>query len=52
MNQLQATLQVYKYRVQVDKQTTLIEEEEMEKQVNDGTFDECVYVKDDDDLCA
>ena len=28
-----------------------IEEEEMEKQVNDGTFDECAYVK-DDDLCA
>ena len=27
------------------------EEEEMEKQVNDGTFDECAYVK-DDDLCA
>lgn len=30
----------------------MIEEEEMEKQVNDGTFDECSYVKDDDDLCA
>ena len=32
----------------------MIEEEEMEKQINDGTFDECayVYVKDDDDLCA
>ena len=32
----------------------MIEEEEMEKQVNDGTFDECAYVKvkDDDDLCA
>ena len=25
-------------------------EEDMEKQVNDGTFDECAYVKDDDDL--
>ena len=30
----------------------MVEEEEMEKQVNDGTFDECAYVKDDDDLCA
>ena len=30
----------------------MFEEEEMEKQVNDGAFDECVYVKDDDDLCA
>ena len=30
----------------------MIEEEEMEKQVNDGTFDECAYVKDDDDLCT
>ena len=30
----------------------MIEEEEMEKQINDGTFDECAYVKDDDDLCA
>ena len=29
----------------------MVEEEEMEKQVNDGTFDECAYVKDDDDLC-
>ena len=29
----------------------MIEEEEMEKQVIDGTFDECAYVKDDDDLC-
>ena len=28
------------------------EKEEMVKQVNDGTFDECAYVKDDDDLCA
>ena len=30
------------------------EEEEIKKQVNDGTFDECVYVyvKDDDNLCA
>ena len=28
------------------------EKEEMEKQVNHGTFDECAYVKDDDDLCA
>ena len=28
----------------------MIEEEEMEKQVNNGTFDECAYVKDDDDL--
>ena len=26
-------------------------EEEMEKQVNDGTFDECAYVKDDDFMC-
>ena len=26
--------------------------EEMEKQIDDGTFDECAYVKDDDDLCA
>jgi hypothetical protein len=23
----------------------MVEEEEMEKQVNDGTFDECAYVK-------
>ena len=31
----------------------MVEEEEMEKQVNDGIFDECAYVKDDDDdLCA
>ena len=32
----------------------MIEEEEMGKQVHDGTFDECAYVKvkDDDDLCA
>ena len=35
----------------------MIEEEEMEKQVNGGTFDlsmndECAYVKDDNDLCA
>ena len=30
----------------------MIEEEEMEKQVNDGAFDECAYVKNDDDLCA
>ena len=35
----------------------MVEEEEMEKQVNDGAFDECAmclcaYVKDDDDLCA
>jgi hypothetical protein len=29
-----------------------VEEEEMEKQVNDGTFHECAYVKDDDDLRA
>ena len=29
-----------------------LEEEEMEKQIDDGTFDECAYVKDDDDLCA
>ena len=29
----------------------MIEEEEMEKQINDSTFDECAYVK-DDDLCA
>ena len=27
-------------------------EEEMKKQVNDSTFDECAYVKDDDDICA
>ena len=26
----------------------MVEEEEMEKQVNDGSFDECAYVKDDD----
>jgi hypothetical protein len=31
----------------------MIEEEEMEKQVNDGTFDECAYVNvKNDDLCA
>ena len=30
----------------------MIEEEEMEKQIDDGTFDECAYVKDDDDLRA
>ena len=32
----------------------MIEEEKMEKQINDGTFDfdECAYLKDDDDLCA
>ena len=30
----------------------MVEEEEMEKQVNDSAFDECAYVKDDDDLCA
>ena len=32
----------------------MIEEEEIEKQIDDGTFDECayVYVKDDDDSCA
>jgi hypothetical protein len=32
----------------------MVEEEEMEKQkqVNNGTFDECAYVKDDDDLYA
>ena len=30
----------------------MIEEEEMEKQIDDNTFDECAYVKDDDDLCA
>ena len=30
----------------------MVEGEEMEKQENDGTFDECVYVKDDDDLRA
>ena len=30
----------------------MIEEEEMEKQINDGTFDECAYVMDDYDLCA
>ena len=30
----------------------MVEEEEMEKQVNDGSFDEYAYVKDDDDLCA
>ena len=27
-------------------------EEEMEKQVSDGTFDECANVKVDEDLCA
>ena len=30
----------------------MIEEEELEKQIDDGTSDECAYVKDDDDLCA
>ena len=30
----------------------MVEEEEMEKQINDERFDECAYVKDDDDLCA
>ena len=30
----------------------MFEEEEMEKQLDDGTFDECAYVKDDDNLCA
>ena len=30
----------------------MIEEEEMEKQIDDGTFDECACAKDDDDLCA
>ena len=30
----------------------MVEEEQMEKQVNDGAFDECACVKDDDDLCA
>jgi hypothetical protein len=30
----------------------MVEEEEMEKQVIDGTFDECGYVKDVDDLRA
>ena len=30
----------------------MVEEEEMDKQVNDGTFDECAYATDDDDLCA
>ena len=30
----------------------MVEEEEIEKQINDDTFDECAYVKDDDDLCA
>ena len=29
-----------------------MDEEEMEKQVNDRTSDECAYVKDDDDLRA
>ena len=28
------------------------EEEEMEKQLGDDRHDECVYIKDDDDLCA
>ena len=35
-----------------DFNNKMIEEKEMEKQINYGTFDECVYVKDDDDLCA
>ena len=30
----------------------MVEEEEMEKQINNERFDECAYVKDDDDLCA
>ena len=28
----------------------MVEDEEVEKQVNDGTFDECASVKEDDDL--
>ena len=30
----------------------MIEEEEMEKQLDDDRYDECAYVKDDDDLHA
>ncbi len=30
----------------------MVEEEEMEKQLDDDRYDECAYVKDDDDLCA
>jgi hypothetical protein len=30
----------------------MIEEEEMEKLLGDDRYDECAYVKDDDDLCA
>ena len=29
----------------------MIEEEEMEKQIDDGTFDECAYVKDIRVIC-
>ena len=30
----------------------MVEQEEMGKQVNGGIFNECAYIKDDDDLCA
>jgi hypothetical protein len=30
----------------------MVEDEEMEKQISDSTFDECAYVKDGGDLCA
>ena len=31
----------------------MVEDEEMEKQqLDDDRYDECAYVKDDDDLCA
>ena len=30
----------------------MVEEEEMEKQINDDRYDGCAYVKDGDDLCA
>ena len=30
----------------------IVEEEEMEKQVNDDRFDDYAYAKDNDDLCA
>ena len=31
-------------------QSSIKKKENMEKQIDDGTFDECAYVKDDDDL--
>ena len=30
----------------------MIEEEEMEKQLDDDKYDECAYFKDEDDVCA